>query len=88
MFNHKTWHWEATRDPNQFLVKCSKSNRVLFTITFPDDDVAAHTKNLKLVASAPDLRDMVDAFHDSMLGTRAEGSMIFSIVATLMLRLQ
>ncbi|MEM9686806.1 MAG: hypothetical protein AAF934_07775 [Bacteroidota bacterium] len=87
-FDYHQWRYEKTETPHQYHVISTRSNRLVFTITFPEDDTEANKKVLKLAVSSKDLKDVVEMVHDAMLGTDAEKSDFFSIVLTMMFRLQ
>lgn len=74
--NHRDWHITPSETtPNSFDLKTKKGN-TLCTLAFPKD---CNISLLNLIASAPELQDIAEMYHDYMLG-KAEKSMVFNIV--------
>ncbi len=86
-FTHKEWHIIPNAShPNHFTLKTATGN-VVCTLAFPENANTTNTDFLNLIASAPELRDIAETYRDSMMGSNAEKTMIYTIVCNVLGRL-
>lgn len=83
-FNHRDWHIIPSNNPNCFELK-TKTGNTLCTLAF---NKGCNTSLLNLIASAPELQDIAEMYHDHMLGGQMQHSMVFDIVREILSRLK
>ncbi len=87
-FTQREWHIiPDVTDPNRFNLKTA-TGTIICTLAFPEDDTTTNTTFLNLIASAPELQDIAEMYRDSMTGSTAEKTMVFTIVRDVLGRLQ
>ncbi len=85
---HREWHIiPDASHPNHFTLETATGN-VLCTLAFPKNENTTNTEFLNLIASAPELQDIAEMYRDTMIGNRAEKTMIYTIVSRVLSRLQ
>ncbi len=82
---HSEWNIvPSAAQPNSFDLK-TKTGHTLCILTFPK---AYDKPLLNLIASAPELQDIAEMYRDSMIGNKAEKTMVFAIVTKVLQRVQ
>ena len=82
--------WHIVPDvvkPNCFNLETTTGN-IVCSLAFPEHDNNANITLLNLVVSAPELQDIAEMYHDTMLGNKAEKTMVFSIVSEVLDRVK
>ena len=84
-FNHRDWHSTPSEShPGLFDLKTNTGD-LLCLLTFPK---GCNTSLLKRIASAPELQDIAEMYHDHMLGGPMQRSMVFTTVCEILNRLE
>lgn len=87
-FTHKEWHIIPNANhPNHFTLKTT-TGTIICALAFPGNNNTTNATFLNLIASAPELQDIVEMYRDSMTGKEAEKTMVFAIVREILSRLQ
>lgn len=87
-YNYRAWHIVPdTVTPNRFKLETASGN-IVCTLAFPENNNAAHSPFLNLIASAPELQHIAEMYHDAMVGNPSERSMIFTIVCKVLNRVK
>ena len=80
-YTHREWHIVPdVVKSNCFNLETATGN-IVCSLAFPEHDNNANTTLLNLIASASELQDIAEMYHDTMLGNKAEKTMIFSTVS-------
>ncbi len=84
-FKHREWHIiPVGGNPNDFSIKTTTSI-VVCELSFPK---SCNMSFLNLIASAPELHDIVEMYHDHMLGGKMQKTMVFNMVSEVLQRLK
>lgn len=84
-YSHREWHIiPDVTNPNRLNLKTA-TGTIICTLAFPE---RCNTTFLNLIASAPELQDIAEMYRDSMTGSTAEKTMVFTIVREILGRLQ
>lgn len=85
-FKHRDWNLiPDAAHSNYFDLKETKTGRVLGRFILPE---SSDPTLLNLIASAPELQDIAEMYHDAMVGNGAEKTMVFAIVTEVLHRVQ
>ena len=77
-FNHRDWRVIPDPiDPNCFTLEDIKTGEILGTVLLAEN---SNPGLLNLIASAPELQDIAEMYHDHMIGKEAEKTMVYTIV--------
>lgn len=83
-FKHR--EWQIVPDAihgHCFNLEEVKTGKLLAALILPE---GSNSRLLSLIASAPELQDIAEMYQQSMTGSRAENSMLFSMVTQVLQR--
>ena len=84
LFKHREWRViPDTVNPNWFKLEEIKTGKVLGCFVLPED---GDPTLLNRIAAAPELEDIAEMFRDTMIGNKAEKTMVFSLVMEVLQR--
>ena len=83
-FKHRDWRIiPDTIYPNCFNLEETATAKVLGRFVLPKD---SDPGLLSLIAAAPELQDIAEMFRNSMIGNKAQKTMVFSVVTEILQR--